>query len=255
MTPASLLTDDWDRTIERLGGTAALAAAAHETKAFAWGRKIPNPVVLLRLVLAYCLGEWGLRSTTAWAAAIGLADLSNVALLYRLRRCGDWLAWLVGQVLAASAPDLSQGRLIRIIDASSVPKAGRSAKRKNGLWRIHSAFDLPSERFGHFVLTDEHEGALRQAQEAGSHPGRAGRDPHCRPRPSAAGSHGQYTGGWRRCRGASGLEECPLATAALRQAQEASRLICSIGCARPRAIGSMCRSGLAAGAVRRWRCA
>jgi IS4 transposase len=26
------------------------------------------------------------------------------------------------------------------------------------LWRIHSAFDLPKEQFGHFVLTDEHEG-------------------------------------------------------------------------------------------------
>jgi hypothetical protein len=39
-----------------------------------------------------------------------------------------------------------------------VPKAGRAAKRENGLWRIHSAFDLPSERFGHFVLTDEHGG-------------------------------------------------------------------------------------------------
>jgi hypothetical protein len=104
MTPDSLLTDDWDRTpglrrgrLERLGDAAALAAAAHETKAFAWGRKIPNPVVLQRLVLAYCLGEWGLRSTTAWAAAIGLADLSNVALLYRLRRCGGaaigWPGW------------------------------------------------------------------------------------------------------------------------------------------------------------------
>ena len=158
MAPDSLLTDDWHRTIERLGGAEALAAAAHKTKAFAWGRKIPSPVVLLRLVLASCLGEWGLRSATAWAAAIGLADLSTVALLYRLRRCGDWLAGLVGHVLAASAPNLSHGRLIRIIDASSVPKAGRLAKRENGLWRIHSSFDLPRERFGHFVLTDEHEG-------------------------------------------------------------------------------------------------
>jgi hypothetical protein len=26
------------------------------------------------------------------------------------------------------------------------------------VWRIHSAFDLPSERFGQFVLTDEHGG-------------------------------------------------------------------------------------------------
>lgn len=158
MTPAALLTEDWTRTIERLGGTEALAAGSRKTKAFAWGRKIPTPEVLLRLVLAYCLGEWGLRSAVAWGAAVGLADISNVALLYRLRRCGDWLAALVGHVLAARTPGSSHGRLIRIIDGSSVPKAGSTAKRGNGLWRIHSAFDLPGEQFGHFVLTDEHEG-------------------------------------------------------------------------------------------------
>jgi hypothetical protein len=160
MTRDSLLNDDWNRTIERLGGAEALAAGARQTKAFAWGRKIATPVVLLRLVLAYCLGDWGLRSTAAWATAVGLVDISNVGLLYRLRRCGDWLAQLVGEALAAHAPKPSHGRLIRIIDASSVPKAGRAAKQRNGLWRIHSAFDLPSERFGHFELTDEHEGEL-----------------------------------------------------------------------------------------------
>ena len=70
----------------------------------------------------------------------------------------DWLALLVGHLLAMRTPKASRGRLIRIIDASSVPKAGRAAKRENGVWRIHSAFDLPSERFGQFVLTDEHGG-------------------------------------------------------------------------------------------------
>ena len=39
-----------------------------------------------------------------------------------------------------------------------MPKAGGAVKRANRLWRIHRAFDVPSERFGHFVLTDEHEG-------------------------------------------------------------------------------------------------
>ena len=77
---------------------------ARNTKAFAWGRKIPGPIVLLRLVLAYCLGKCSLRSTTTWAAAIGFADISNVALLYRLRRCGDWLALLVGHLLAMRTP-------------------------------------------------------------------------------------------------------------------------------------------------------
>src|ERR1700719_102033 len=55
------------------------------------------------------------------------------------------------------SPKLGPGRLIRIIDASSVPKAGREARQHNGIWRLHSAFDLPAERFGQFVLTDEHK--------------------------------------------------------------------------------------------------
>jgi hypothetical protein len=48
--------------------------------------------------------------------------------------------------------------LIRIIDATTVPKAGPAARKGNELWRIHSASDLPYERLGHFQLTDQHEG-------------------------------------------------------------------------------------------------
>src|SRR5262249_55672680 len=65
---------------------------------------------------------------------------------------------LIGQVLATAAPAASGGRLIRIIDATSVPQAGSAAKRENKLWRLHCAFDLPRERFGHVELTDEREG-------------------------------------------------------------------------------------------------
>lgn len=158
MTHESLLNKDWSGIVARLGGDATLEASARATKAFRRGREITCALDLLRLVLAYCLGERGLRSVAAWASVIGLADISNVAVLYRLRQCGDWLALLVGQLLAQRAPKASQGRLIRIIDGTAVPKAGASAKRKSRLWRIHSAFDLPQERFGHFQLTDEHEG-------------------------------------------------------------------------------------------------
>ena len=42
-------------------------------------------MALLQLVLAYCLQQGGLRSTACWASAVGLADISNVALLNRLR--------------------------------------------------------------------------------------------------------------------------------------------------------------------------
>src|SRR5882724_2949299 len=158
MRHESLLNEDWAEVVARLGGAEALKITARETKAFLRPREITNAVDLLRLILAYCLGERGLRSTAAWAVSVGLVDISSVALLYRLRQCGDWLALLVGQVLAATAPKASRGRMIRIIDATTVPKKGLSARKKNELWRIHSAFDLPQERFGHFELTDQQAG-------------------------------------------------------------------------------------------------
>jgi len=158
MTHESLCNEDWNGVVARLGGAETLEKSARETKAFLRARAIECAVDLLRLILAYCLGERGLRSTAAWATSVGLVDISNVALLYRLRQCGDWLAMLVGQALAAAAPQASRGRLIRIIDATTVPKAGPAARKKSELWRIHSAFDLPRERFGHFELTDQQEG-------------------------------------------------------------------------------------------------
>jgi hypothetical protein len=158
MRHESLLNEDWANLVARLGGAEALKITARETKAFLRPREITNAVDLLRLILAYCLGERGLRSTAAWAVSVGLVDISSVALLYRLRQCGDWLAILVGQALAGAAPQASRGRMIRIIDATTVPKKGTDARKKNKLWRIHSAFDLPQERFGHFELTDQQAG-------------------------------------------------------------------------------------------------
>jgi hypothetical protein len=158
MRHESLVNEDWTNVVVQLGGVETLNVTARETKAFLRPREITNAVDLLRLILAYCLGERGLRSTAAWAVSVGLVDISSVALLYRLRQCGDWLALLVGQVLADAAPQASRGRMIRIIDATTVPKKGLDARKKNELWRIHSAFDLPQERFGHFELTDQQAG-------------------------------------------------------------------------------------------------
>jgi hypothetical protein len=157
MERMTLADRDWDEIVKRLGGADFIELSARETRAFLRGRVVGSAVELLRLILAYCLGTGGLRSTAAWAASIGLADISAVALLYRLRQSGDWLTLLIGRVLASAVPVASQGRLIRLIDGTTVPKAGKT-KETRGLWRIHSGFDLPTERFGFFELTDEHGG-------------------------------------------------------------------------------------------------
>jgi Transposase DDE domain len=158
MTHESLLNRDWHHIVKRLGGAAALEQSARETGAFRQARVIKNAADLLRLIFAYCLGDHGLRLTAAWATSMGLVDISAPGLLYRLRQSGDWLSFLIDRLLHSAAPKASRGRLIRIIDGTSVPKAGKKAKRESALWRVHSAFDLPGERFSYFELTDEKQG-------------------------------------------------------------------------------------------------
>ena len=128
MTHVELTGSDWGGTVERLGGAAVLEREARATGAFLRPREVKCGVDLLRLVLAYCLGLMGLRLTAAWAEGIGLASLSNVALLGRLRHAVPWIESIVARLLAQSraigAAPAGQTRLIRLVDATTVRKAG-----------------------------------------------------------------------------------------------------------------------------------
>ena len=132
MTHETLLNELWQSTLVRLGGTAAVEASAREKGAFLRARAVGCASDLLRLVLAYCLGGMGLRLTSAWAASMGLADLSNVALLKRLRKCGPWMEHLAGALLCGSQTPAAEGRRIRLLDGTTVSKAGKEAKENNG---------------------------------------------------------------------------------------------------------------------------
>lgn len=162
MTHETFINADWQSVVDQLGGAERLEQEAREVRAFRRVRAVKCAVDLLRLTLAYCLGTMGLRLTAAWAEAAGLASLSNVALLKRLRKMLPWLEILVGRLLAdtGEAPCIpaAQGRLIRLVDATVVTKAGRKDREAGGVWRVHAVFDLPAERFSVFELTDEREG-------------------------------------------------------------------------------------------------
>src|SRR5260370_12952110 len=155
MAHESLTNEDWGWAVEKLGGAPLIATAARETKAFLRPREVRSAVDLLPLTLAYCLGQMGLRTTAAWAESVGVASLSDVALLGRLRNTGDWLLRLITHLLDLGCPKAAQGRLIRILDGTSVAKAGFNAKGTTGLWRIHAAFSLPPPRFDFLECTHD----------------------------------------------------------------------------------------------------
>jgi IS4 transposase len=157
MTHQSLPNEDWHRAVERLGGKALLEKEAREFGAFERARKIKCALDQLRLIFAYCWGAQGLRLTVAWAEAMGLASLSSVALFKKMRNSADWLEHMVARLVGTRITDpvMSKGRPVRLVDTTSVAKAGRHDYENGGRWRVHSVFDLASERFTAFEVTDE----------------------------------------------------------------------------------------------------
>jgi hypothetical protein len=71
----SLLNELWQSSLARLGGEVVIETSARELGAFQRARAVGCAIDLLRLILANCLGDMGLRTTSAWASSVGLAEL------------------------------------------------------------------------------------------------------------------------------------------------------------------------------------
>jgi len=84
-----------------------------------------------------------LRETAVRADAGGLAKVSDVALLGRLRGCGEWFRWMVEQMsrrLSTTTHEVLGGKRVRLVDATVVCEPGATGST----WRIHYMIDLSS---------------------------------------------------------------------------------------------------------------
>ena len=118
-------------------------------------RAIESAESLLRLVLAYAWNDWSLRSTAAWAGRIGLADLSDVAVLKRLRHAHAWLGYLLDRWFhehGIETTTLSTRFRLVITDGTTVPEPGS----RRTTWRLHAQWNLAENRWEGIVLTDAH---------------------------------------------------------------------------------------------------
>jgi Transposase DDE domain len=136
-----LLDKDWDLVKRMLPSD--WEESARQCGALRRCRNVGNAEILLRLVLLHVAGGLSLRQTVVRAAAFGWADLSDVALLKRLRASANWLEYLcstlwIGMEWPPGEP-LRQRRW-RIVDATTVQEPG-AVKIS---WRIHYAVRLPT---------------------------------------------------------------------------------------------------------------
>jgi IS4 transposase len=146
----------WEDVLARLGEHIDVDASAHEHGAIKRRREIRSGAQLLRLVLAYALSGLSLRSTAAWAEAVGEASLSDVALLKRLRGCGPWLAAMVSRLGAELSPEgaAAEGeRRIVAVDATTVCSPGGLHKSYQVL---HTVYDVGEQHFRTTQVTDRH---------------------------------------------------------------------------------------------------
>lgn len=131
-----------------------LEASAKASGALLRRRGIRCAADLLRVAFAYAVCDWPLRLVGAWLVTLGLANLSDVAILKRLKHCQRWLGLLVVQCLQQRSVWLAEPQRvrIRIVDATQVADAGQHN------WYVHACFDLGAGCLAGVEVTDVHSG-------------------------------------------------------------------------------------------------
>ena len=140
------LPPDWQEQAKNLG------AMQRRTK-------FASPEVLLRTLLIHLGSGCSLRETIVRARQANLVDVSDVALLKRLRTSGRWLQWmakeLMGTWISKQPCALKKVKLkIRIIDGTMLAEPGATGTT----WRVHYAIQLPELACDEVHVTSPKEG-------------------------------------------------------------------------------------------------
>jgi hypothetical protein len=130
---------------------AQLDEQARLLKAYQRYREIDRASDLLRALLAWVLGGCSFRQLACWAVILGVADISEAAWRKRVRQCGDWLPWLLTEVLSTprSFTPLTQQRVI-LVDGTSLGQTGGTGDD----WHVQLAYDLVEGRLVDVLIGD-----------------------------------------------------------------------------------------------------
>lgn len=151
-----ILCDQWKSLLAKLPRGFDLEKTLRESQALVRRRGIASAEALLRLTLVYSVCGLSLRATAAWAQAQGVADVSDVALLKRLRKASSWMGQLLAAKLAERVEGLgtcresqSLGYRLRIVDATTASIPGSQGTD----YRVHLGFDLGSFQVDRIKVT------------------------------------------------------------------------------------------------------
>lgn len=156
MQTINLLDEEWEFLTDLLPKD--WREQARTCGALRRARGIGNADSLLQLILMHTATGLSLRQTVARAHQQSIADISDVALLKRLRSSEPWLRWLTSQMTEIGEVEMVRRvcaqRRVRVVDATTVEEQGGAGTD----WRVHYTLCLPDLSCDFFELTDEHGG-------------------------------------------------------------------------------------------------
>jgi hypothetical protein len=125
---------------------------ALQSGAFLRLREFSSPEVLLRTLLLHVARGYSLRETAVRAKLAHWADVSDVALLKRLRKSDNWLRSLCLELCRESSVTCGNEVAcprIRIVDGTIVKEPGKTGSQ----WRILYSLQLPNLTCDYFDIT------------------------------------------------------------------------------------------------------
>ena len=152
MTEGRITGADFSTLLAKLPATLDLESTARSSGALRRRRGVRSAASLLRLALGYAVGGMSLRQAAAWADIDEIADVSDVALLNRLRNAAGWLGQIVGAILGARMGCAAgEERRWRLVDATTLSCPGSRMTD----WRVHVSCTLgPQPRIDQVEVTD-----------------------------------------------------------------------------------------------------
>lgn len=135
----SLFPEDWERLANEQGAIRRL-------------RGFRSAESVLRTLLLHVGNGYSLRETAVKARLAGVAEVSDVTILNRLRQAEGWLRQLCQQLMKEAGLDLRPapgGRRVRVVDGSVIREQGRTGSQ----WRLHYSLQLPSLECDYLEVT------------------------------------------------------------------------------------------------------
>ena len=126
-----------------------LAATTNALKGL---RKEKDTENYLRTLLLHLACGYSMRETVTRAKLANIADISDVALLWCLRKSKEWFHSLCVSLFEEQGIALTRGGVfqVRLFDATTVKEPGKTGS----LWRIHYSGTLPTLSCDFFKLTE-----------------------------------------------------------------------------------------------------